>query len=125
MKQNLGFAFVYNSLGIPLAAGVLYPFFGLLLSPIIAAAAMSLSKRVRDRQRSPAPQDEESDHHPQRLPNLRPCCRADPIRRLTASAADAVSATTASRPRIDGDCEPVDEQSDDQPDHEDDPGGDR
>ncbi len=43
MKQNLGFAFVYNSLGIPLAAGVLYPFFGLLLSPIIAAAAMSLS----------------------------------------------------------------------------------
>ena len=43
MKQNLGFAFLYNSLGIPIAAGVLYPFTGLLLSPIIAAAAMSLS----------------------------------------------------------------------------------
>jgi Cu+-exporting ATPase len=43
MKQNLGFAFLYNTLGIPIAAGVLYPFTGLLLSPIIAAAAMSLS----------------------------------------------------------------------------------
>jgi Cu+-exporting ATPase len=43
IRQNLFFAFVYNSLGIPLAAGVLYPFFGLLLSPIIAAAAMSFS----------------------------------------------------------------------------------
>jgi len=37
------FAFIYNSLGVPIAAGILYPFFGLLLSPIIAAAAMSLS----------------------------------------------------------------------------------
>ena len=43
IRQNLFFAFVYNSLGVPLAAGVLYPFFGLLLSPMIAAAAMSLS----------------------------------------------------------------------------------
>jgi Cu+-exporting ATPase len=43
IKQNLFFAFVYNSLGVPIAAGALYPFFGLLLSPIIAAAAMSLS----------------------------------------------------------------------------------
>ena len=43
IKQNLGFAFVYNTLGIPIAAGVLYPLFGWLLSPIIAAAAMSLS----------------------------------------------------------------------------------
>jgi P-type Cu+ transporter len=43
IKQNLFFAFVYNSLGVPLAAGVLYPAFGLLLSPIIAAAAMSFS----------------------------------------------------------------------------------
>jgi Cu+-exporting ATPase len=43
IKQNLLFAFVYNSLGVPVAAGVLYPFFGLLLSPVIAAAAMSLS----------------------------------------------------------------------------------
>ena len=43
IRQNLFFAFVYNALGIPVAAGVLYPFFGLLLSPIIAGAAMSLS----------------------------------------------------------------------------------
>jgi Cu+-exporting ATPase len=43
MKQNLGFAFVYNALGIPIAAGVLYPSTGLMLSPMIAAAAMSLS----------------------------------------------------------------------------------
>ncbi|HEY0634556.1 MAG TPA: HAD-IC family P-type ATPase, partial [Gammaproteobacteria bacterium] len=43
IRQNLFFAFVYNVLGVPVAAGVLYPFFGLLLSPIIAAAAMSFS----------------------------------------------------------------------------------
>ena len=43
IKQNLFFAFFYNALGIPIAAGVLYPFFGILLSPIFAAAAMSLS----------------------------------------------------------------------------------
>jgi Cu+-exporting ATPase len=43
MRQNLGFAFVYNSLGIPLAAGLLYPLTGQLLSPIVAALAMSLS----------------------------------------------------------------------------------
>jgi Cu+-exporting ATPase len=43
IRQNLFFAFVYNALGVPIAAGVLYPFFGLLLSPIIAAAAMSFS----------------------------------------------------------------------------------
>ncbi|HEV2713839.1 MAG TPA: heavy metal translocating P-type ATPase, partial [Terriglobales bacterium] len=43
IKQNLFFAFVYNSIGVPVAAGVLYPFFGLLLSPMIAAAAMSFS----------------------------------------------------------------------------------
>lgn len=43
MKQNLGFALIYNALGVPLAAGVLYPFIGLLLSPMIAALAMSLS----------------------------------------------------------------------------------
>jgi len=43
IRQNLFFAFVYNSLGVPIAAGVLYPFFGILLSPIIAAAAMSFS----------------------------------------------------------------------------------
>ncbi|OJY94958.1 MAG: copper-translocating P-type ATPase [Lysobacterales bacterium 63-13] len=43
MKQNLGFAFLYNALGVPIAAGVLYPAFGLLLSPMIAALAMSLS----------------------------------------------------------------------------------
>jgi P-type E1-E2 ATPase len=43
IKQNLFFAFVYNSVGVPIAAGVLFPFFGILLSPIIAAAAMSFS----------------------------------------------------------------------------------
>jgi len=43
IRQNLFFAFLYNSLGVPIAAGVLYPFFGLLLSPVLAAAAMSLS----------------------------------------------------------------------------------
>ena len=43
IKQNLFFAFVYNSAGVPIAAGVLYPFFGILLSPVIAAAAMSFS----------------------------------------------------------------------------------
>jgi Cu+-exporting ATPase len=43
IRQNLFFAFVYNSIGVPIAAGVLYPVFGLLLSPIFAAAAMSLS----------------------------------------------------------------------------------
>ena len=43
IKENLFFAFVYNTLGVPLAAGVLYPFFGILLSPMIAAAAMSFS----------------------------------------------------------------------------------
>ena len=43
MRQNLGFAFIYNALGVPIAAGVLYPVFGLLLSPLIAALAMSMS----------------------------------------------------------------------------------
>ena len=43
IKQNLFWAFIYNSMGVPLAAGILYPFFGILLSPIIAAAAMSFS----------------------------------------------------------------------------------
>ena len=42
IRQNLFFAFVYNALGVPIAAGALYPFFGLLLSPMIAGAAMSL-----------------------------------------------------------------------------------
>ncbi len=43
IRQNLFFAFIYNSAGVPIAAGLLYPFFGILLSPIIAAAAMSFS----------------------------------------------------------------------------------
>jgi len=43
MKQNLGFAFIYNALGVPIAAGVLYPLTGILLSPMFAALAMSLS----------------------------------------------------------------------------------
>jgi Cu+-exporting ATPase len=43
IRQNLWFAFLYNSLGVPIAAGILYPFFGLLLSPMIASAAMTMS----------------------------------------------------------------------------------
>jgi Cu+-exporting ATPase len=43
IRQNLFFAFIYNVAGIPVAAGLLYPLFGILLSPIIAAAAMALS----------------------------------------------------------------------------------
>jgi len=43
IRQNLFFAFIYSALGVPIAAGVLYPFFGVLLSPMIAAAAMSFS----------------------------------------------------------------------------------
>ena len=43
IRQNLFFAFAYNAAGVPVAAGVLYPFFGLLLNPMIAAAAMSFS----------------------------------------------------------------------------------
>jgi P-type Cu+ transporter len=43
IRQNLFFAFAYNAAGIPIAAGVLYPAFGLLLSPVVAAAAMALS----------------------------------------------------------------------------------
>jgi len=43
IRQNLFFAFVYNAIGVPIAAGVLYPVFGLLLNPMIASAAMTLS----------------------------------------------------------------------------------
>ena len=43
IRQNLFFAFIYNGLGVPVAAGILYPFIGVLLSPMIAAAAMSFS----------------------------------------------------------------------------------
>ena len=43
IRENLFFAFAYNTLGVPLAAGVLYPFVGLLLNPMIASAAMSFS----------------------------------------------------------------------------------
>jgi Cu+-exporting ATPase len=43
IRQNLFFAFAYNSVGVPVAAGILYPFFGILLSPILASAAMTFS----------------------------------------------------------------------------------
>jgi len=52
IRRNLFFAFVYNDAGIPLAAGVLYPVFGIMLSPIVAAAAMALSSvSVKSRMR--------------------------------------------------------------------------
>lgn len=43
IRQNLFFAMIYNAVGVPVAAGILYPFFGILISPVFAAAAMSLS----------------------------------------------------------------------------------
>jgi Cu+-exporting ATPase len=43
IRQNLFFAFIYNAVGVPIAAGILYPFFGILLSPMIASAAMTFS----------------------------------------------------------------------------------
>jgi cation transport ATPase len=43
IRQNLFFAFIYNAIGVPIAAGILFPFFGILLSPMIAGAAMSFS----------------------------------------------------------------------------------
>ena len=43
IRQNLFFAFIYNAAGVPIAAGILYPFFGILLSPMIAGAAMAFS----------------------------------------------------------------------------------
>jgi heavy metal translocating P-type ATPase len=63
IKQNLFFAFIYNSIGVPVAAGILYPFFGILLSPVIAAAAMSFSSvsvisnalRLRTRNKTSVP----------------------------------------------------------------------
>ena len=55
IRQNLLFAFIYNAAGVPVAAGILYPVTGLLLSPAIAAAAMALSLGQRDRQRPPPP----------------------------------------------------------------------
>lgn len=55
IRQNLFLAFVYSVLGVPIAAGVLYPFFGVLLSPMLAAAAMKSQLAVGDRERASAP----------------------------------------------------------------------
>ena len=57
IRQNLFFAFIYNAAGVPIAAGILYPLFGILLSPMIAAAAMALSSVERGRQRAAAARD--------------------------------------------------------------------
>ena len=54
IRQNLFFAFVYNGVGVPIAAGVLYPVFGMLLSPMIAAAGDGTELGVGDRQRAAA-----------------------------------------------------------------------
>jgi len=54
IRQNLFFAFIYNILGVPIAAGVLYPFFGTLLSPMIASAAMTFSSVSVNLQRASA-----------------------------------------------------------------------
>ena len=54
IRQNLFFAFVYNALGVPVAAGVLYPFFGILLSPMIAGGGDELQLRLGHRQRAAA-----------------------------------------------------------------------
>ena len=54
IRQNLLFAFLYNAIGVPIAAGVLYPAFGLVLSPMIASLAMALSSVSVDRQRAAA-----------------------------------------------------------------------
>src|SRR3974390_2721703 len=72
IRENLFFALAYNAIGIPLAAGVLYPFFGIQLSPIIAAAAMALSSlsvvtnanRLRRYHPSPLPDAEVADVEP-------------------------------------------------------------
>jgi Cu+-exporting ATPase len=55
LKQNLGFAFIYNALGMPLATGVLVPFTGWLMSPMIAALAMTLIQRRYQQCTAPAP----------------------------------------------------------------------
>jgi P-type Cu+ transporter len=73
IRQNLFFALIYNAVGIPIAAGLLYPFFGIHLSPIIAAAAMALSSlsvvtnanRLRRWQPAPLPAARPADVRPQ------------------------------------------------------------
>ena len=97
IRQNLFFAFIYNAIGVPIAAGVLYPFFGMLLSPIFAAAAMSFSSVVGDHQRPPPPPSKAVILEPRIPPPKfvilrRALCAEGPMQRAVASrSAQALS----------------------------------
>jgi P-type Cu+ transporter len=86
IRQNLFFALAYNGIGIPVAAGILYPFFGIQLSPVIAAAAMALSSlsvvsnasRLRRYRRPPLPPAGRIDADPHVEPQVETPASAEP-----------------------------------------------